>query len=88
VTGELQAHVFMFTRGEKNHLFLLEITAGIRAPELRVFPFKATTAAHVPHIYFAAIVNGAFRSAVSDRSGTSDLKNKKRFGSRNTRPYI
>jgi len=57
--------------GGKNHLFLLDITAGIRAPEMRVFPFKAIAAAHVQYqcIYFAALVNGAVRLAVSERSG-------------------
>jgi len=49
---------------------------GIRAPEMRAFPFKAITAAHVPRIYFAAIVNGAVPSAVSDRSSTPGLKKK------------
>jgi hypothetical protein len=37
-----------FHWGGKNHLFLFDIKAGIRAPELRVFPFKTIMAAHVP----------------------------------------
>jgi hypothetical protein len=38
---------------------------------------------------FVALVNGAVRTAVNDRSGTPDLKIiQVIFGSRNTRPYI
>jgi pectin methylesterase-like acyl-CoA thioesterase len=63
-----------FSQGGKHHLFLLDIRAGIRAPELQVFPFKIIKAAQYQGIYFTAVVNRAVRSAVSDRSGTSDLK--------------
>ena len=78
---------------EKNHLFLLDITGGIRSPEMQVFPFKIITATHVPtYMYSAALVNGAVRSAASDRSGTPDLKKYIYIyiclGQENTRPYI